>query len=628
MIHYVAVHGEPAAVARIRPRLPAALAETRLFDGELAEHGASDGTWALAALEAPDPTGQARLVIDGGRAMAINGPAQVADGSGAPLLPGTLAAWGHGGVGAVTEHLRGPYNLVALSSELGLEAFGDFSGMFPLYWRQVDGAVVVSMRSTTVARAVGPLEWDLEALAWMMGHAELFGDAMPAKGVRYLVPGTVLGAGPGPGTAVVRAVPDPVWPQGTESREDLDDDEWDAITADLVANLSALAAVGVPMRLRLSGGKDSRLVLALAHAAGLIDQFQAVTQGPPNGGEAEVAAAVAAAVGMPHRATGTPLPLEPPRRRWFERKRPANPVQPEPSQLPYDPDPVWRRLRQHAYRHEAIVSPWDGHTDPIRKFSADVSGFGGELYRIHAKRIRETNPQTVEALAELFVDYNQPHDPLGVLRPGVSHAQDTWLTEWVAATAEHVRLEIVPDTFYVNYHFGHWNGPLGQNTPPTIALNPLVSRRSVNLALQLSARARASDLVHYEVMRRTAPQLVTIPFLNDRWPDLIAERSPVPLPLEPYPVSSTIHPKWSRWQAQFLTHEAGTIDRLLADADAYTSFGDICDLAALRRELPTIGASKRGPASKQVLSAICIALTLLGRAEPFVDAPPRPALDA
>ena len=143
---------------------------------------------------------------------------------------------------------------MALSSELGLEAFGDFSGMFPLYWRQVDGAVVVSMRSTTVARAVGPLEWDLEALAWMMGHAELFGDAMPAKGVRYLVPGTVLGAGPDPAPrSSARARPGVA--AGRREPRRPRDDEWDAITADLVANLSALAAVGVPMRLRLSGGR-------------------------------------------------------------------------------------------------------------------------------------------------------------------------------------------------------------------------------------------------------------------------------------------------------------------------------------------------------------------------------------
>ena len=209
-----------------------------------------------------------------------------------------------------------------------------------------------------------------------------------------------------------------------------------------------------------------------------------------------------------------------------------------------------------------------------------MSGFGGELYRIHSKRIRKADPQSVEALAALFLDYNQPHDPLGVLRPDVSHRQDAWLTDWVRATAEHVRLELVPDTFYVNYHFGHWNGPLGQNTPPTIALNPNVSRLSVNLALGLSARARASDLVIYEVMRRTAPQLVTIPFLDDRWPDPIAERSPVPLPRKPYPVSSTIPAKWACWQAQFLTHEVDTIDRLLAEADADTDFGEICDLAA------------------------------------------------
>ena len=210
--------------------------------------------------------------------------------------------------------------------------------------------------------------------------------------------------------------------------------------------------------------------------------------------------------------------------------------------------------------------------------------------RIHAKRIRETNPQTVEALAELFVDYNQPHDPLGVLRPGASrsghvahrvgggHRRARTARDRARHLLRELPLRALERPAGAEHAADDRPQPprltsQRQPRPPAVGAGP--SQRSGALRGDATHRPAAG---HHPVPQRSLA-------------DLIAERSPVPLPLEPYPVSSTIHPKWSRWQAQFLTHEAGTIDRLLADADAYTSFGDICDLAALRRELPTIGAA-------------------------------------
>ena len=97
-----------------------------------------------------------------------------------------------------------------------------------------------------------------------------------------------------------------VWPEpgANGGRENLTPSEWDEITDALVTNFRTLRSSSDPLRLALSGGKDSRLCLALAKAAGLQGPHVTITNGPVDSPEVLCAAAVAEAAGFRHKRGG------------------------------------------------------------------------------------------------------------------------------------------------------------------------------------------------------------------------------------------------------------------------------------------------------------------------------------
>ena len=151
------------------------------------------------------------------------------------------------------------------------------------------------------------------------------------------------------------------------------------------------------------------------------------------------AATFARAAGFTHIRTGPPTAAS-------SNASPAEPA--------LDPGVVWRRLRQHAYRFEAIVCPWDGMTDPLRNTFLTIKGFGGEFYRraqfgaesYRPARFRLTEITTMETMVSMFADYHQPHDPIGVLRHDEAAFQTTWLKDWLHSAAHQVRFDVLPES--------------------------------------------------------------------------------------------------------------------------------------------------------------------------------------
>jgi hypothetical protein len=616
LIQFIVLTGTPAAIDRLAPHLRGALESTARCPGELTEHIGRSRTWAAAGISLPDPTGATRLVADDDAMVVMNGPALAAKGDQLRLAEGALQAFKAGGSAEVSRTLGGAYNFVGAAPGHGTEAYVDFSGLFPLYWHQGADFAVFSNRSATIGRLAGRGGWDLRAMAWLVGHGNLFGDDMPTAGVRYLPPGRQARVGWGRTDVQLSNSPAWVWPSPADDagRANLSSVEWDEITADLVDNFRALAAVDWPLHLFLTGGKDSRLCLALAKAAGLEERIATITNGSFDSPEVEVAALVAKTTGFSHERLGPPATMP-----AAEFAAAFN--------SPHDPQRRWRQLPQQAYRHDSIVSPWDGMTDPLRGLNLGVKGFGGEFYRrTNAKRFRRAHLTSLDTMAKMFIDFHQPHDPLGVLRPSESAFQDEWLTNWVHQTAKEVRFDLLPEKFYVDYRLGHWNGPMGQATPTRIVVNPLVSARAATKSLELSLEARGQERFHYEVMRRAAPELVSIPFLGDTWAEEIAADSSVELPRQAYPV--TVQPTAAvlqPWQWLFLGQESKAIRRLFSRAAGKTAMNDICDMRKFEAVAERSSEIERVPPAKAVFSGICIALSLLGEVEPFVDHAPPPA---
>ena len=612
MIHFVVVTGTPSAVERESRRLWHALETTRLQDGERIEHLGASRTWAVAAISSADRVCHARLAVDGDAMVVANGPMLAATGDQAHVIVDLLQRFRASGSDAVAAALGGSYNFVGIDPSIGVRALVDFSGLSPLYWHQAGDFAVFSNRSTTIGQLLSD-EWDVRALAWVIGHANLFDDQLPAKGVSYLPPGREARVAWGETQVRITESSTWVWPRPSDERgrDNLEPGEWDEITEGLVANFRALRPLPGPLRLDITGGKDSRLCLALAQAAGLRDRLETSTAGMVDSPEVEVAAAVAAVAGFAHRRIGPPA--KPPNETGPQMAKPAP---------PFDADRVWQLLRQRVYRYEAIVCAWSALQNPTAP-QLNIKGFGGELYRRgNAKQFGDKHFESLENLASMFVNYHQVHDPLGVLREREAEYQSEWLRTWVYSTAEHVRLDLLPEKFYVDFRLGHWSGPLLQDAPVNINLNPLLLTLAARKNTELSSAARGSERFHFEVMRRAAPELVGVPFLNDVWAPSIAADAPVEVASEPFPVTvkpigrviTGRNPGWA-----LMEHEEKAIAALFKEAARKTDMGAICDMRKLQRVARHASKLTKSAQVKELHSSIGTALALLGRAEPVLD---------
>jgi hypothetical protein len=610
VIHFVVAAGSPDAVRRLSSRLAPSLGDTGLFEGERIDLVGASQTWAAAATFVPDPTTRTRIAADPDSIVVVNGAAVARRGNQGDVADVALDAFRSGGTSAVATALGGTYNFVGVTPQTGLRAFSDFSTLYPLYWYQGPDFALLSNRSTTSAAVAESDGWDVRALAWVIGYANLFGAHMPAREVEHLRPGTEAQVDRGSGALRLVGSPTWVWPDASDGpgRDNLSDEEWEEATEALVANFALLHSFDGPLRLSLTGGKDSRLCLALAKAAGLGERIETFTAGGPGSPEVECAASVAHAAGVRHSARGASAPPT-------DAKVAAAPV--------FDPETTWRRLRQDAYRYEAVICGWSGLANQLRNATLSIKGFGGEFYRRgNAKQFRRKHVVSVDALAEMFVNYHSVHDPLEILQPDEAVFQRQWLRDWVYEAAKEVRLDVLPERFYVENRLGHWSGPLIQATPASKVVNPLLSSPAAKKNLELSMEARTSERFHFEVMRRAAPELVTVPFLSDTWADAIADDSPVDLPRDPYPstVNATKRVLTQRNQGwPFLETQSKAIASLFKEASRETDMAAVCDMRKLRKVARHSARLKKFAEVKELFSGVGVALVLLGRTEPVSD---------
>jgi hypothetical protein len=607
MIHFVAIAGSSAAIlTHARQLLPAVMA-TRFFTGDEVEWIDPLGRGAFAAIAAPDPAATRRWGATDDAFVAVNGPAFATADKQPSLIADALRSYTEGGTEEVARALTGTYNFVGFAPRFGLAAFTDYSGLYPLYWSRLSNLIVISNRSTTVARVAGSTSWDLHALAWVISRDTMLGDHMPAGDVRHLSPWEELRVTPDGRLSVERAR-SWIWPppDAEPGRNDLTSQEWDDLTDRLVAETRSLGRVTEPIDLYLTGGKDSRLCLALVKAAGLQGRVRTLTTGDSESREVAYARVVAQAAGFEHRRVGKPALASGP---GTQRS------QMQPRQTP--PAAIWKRLAAHAYRHEAIVSPWDLAGGSMES-TINIKGFGGAYYRrSHLRWFSEHDATTLPAMTDRIVRMNW--DPLRVLRSRESARQAAWLREWVEQEAARVRLDLLPEKYYADFRLAHWNGPLTQSRPGEVQTNPLFQREATQTFIRLSVSARQQERFHYEVMRRAAPELVALPFLDDSWPTGRDEEAVPATTATATPAKAGPRPRaLGTWQWHFLATEERAIEQLFKDARK-TEMSAICNMRRLRRIARNAATIDRVMYARSLLSAINVAIVLLGRSEPVLD---------
>jgi len=354
----------------------------------------------------------------------------------------------------------------------------------PVYLAELPGAVVVSDRAGWAAATAGRLRdpdpvmiGAFLALGYPLGGATAYRDvralgsdrALRAAGGRLVVtraPREHDAGGPGGAAAVAAALADAVRP---------------------------LAGADAPVQLSLTGGKDSRLVVAALAAAGV--PFEARTHGFADHPDVIVAGLIARRLGAGHTVT-----------------EPAAPGTPGPAD-------VLARIRASVLVSDGMLSAFEnaGRPDPPPGGGrVEAGGHGGELLRGGYAQAAWRTPAPLGAAAGVELFRRMTTRRLSLLRPDAARSYLASLTPAATWLARGPLAAL--DRFYLVNRAGRWSAAARQAYLLRSPLaQPLFADQVVLAARAVPLRDRMSDRLHRDVLARLCPGLLDIPLAGTPW---------------------------------------------------------------------------------------------------------------
>lgn len=366
-----------------------------------------------------------------------------------------------------------------------LEAFGDPAGLHQLFY-PVDDAAIISNRAGFVATISGRKQPDPDAGLWLGAIGYRVGRASAWAGVRQLHQGARLSADEA-GSRICRAE------FRLPARRGYDRGGAALLCEGMEQAKAAirLAADKGSLDLPITGGKDSRAVLALALAAGLRPSL--FTRGYAGHPDVVVGELIAARTGLTHR-----------------REPPLG------SDLRADlsPQAFLRLLATIAWQADGNMGGWDNVSGRTVGQETLVSGHLGEVLKAYAKRMPE-GPLDPVAMVRL----QAPFDPMDVLHaPARARLSDQLADQMATARNAGAEEGDLPDLFYWHNRVPNWLGGIrGIKSFERQPILPLGVPALMRLAFQMTAAERKTELAHYKLIEAAAPALIDLPFAHQSW---------------------------------------------------------------------------------------------------------------
>ncbi len=364
-----------------------------------------------------------------------------------------LASWLHANpIEDAHEHLYGLYAALRLDSDGAGMAVTDLLGGGSLYHSENARWFALSNRAgLAAAAAVGfesVPERDPLAMGWLVFWDSTLADDSGYWDATRLVFNHLIAFGPN-GAAHIEKRPHPFWhrpgpnPTSGDYASMLDE-----LDADLRAELRTIARLPVDdFELRLSGGKDSRMLAALLHDEGLADRFRFHTYGHPEHADVIGARLVAEKLGL----------------RWTFEARTGIPAAQEA-----------RRLHRHTFLVEGFTNGWDSTGIPIPERGVSLSGVGGECTIFGRTSTAGINVQTVDEVKALYA-VKDNFDEFKMLLPDVRQHYHRVVDDWVdTQAADGNEPNRISSLFITQQRTRCWAGP-SLALKPSLWLGPFLT---------------------------------------------------------------------------------------------------------------------------------------------------------
>ncbi len=379
----------------------------------------------------------------------------------------------------VGDHLSGHYARIDLDSSGRGTVQQDPYGLHPLYMGNACGVSLIANRPQLIAFEIERLtgkraERDHCFAAWLALSGYPIGNRTGYEDVRCIPFGATVRID----TAhrIRFSSRTPPWRLSTK---DLDVSCIDRIEAELIANLRAsIRAMSAPPRLLLTGGRDSRLVLALAVRAGLLRDVEIVTYGKADLPDAIVAKDIATRLGLHHTLLN-----------WD------------------DGVTTQHQLCAHVHRVAGAVSPIDSNISLSKEGRIGMSGLLGETLRTNWSD--KPDYQDLESVVTGYLS--------GVLgRSGLLHRDPytTALSEGLKCLLEPVEQLARPadllDIYYLQHRVRRWLGARPERLADEFL--PLYYPPATELAFQMGWSERVVGRIHDTIIERAGRLLSEPPY--------------------------------------------------------------------------------------------------------------------
>ncbi len=357
-----------------------------------------------------------------------------------------------------------------------------------------------SLAAWSVKGAVVPPELDPLGVCGLAYTKHLIGERTGFAGVRSLPIGKSVKFAPGSGaTAIDRSPPwEPQSDLQTMTAVELLDLAHEALAEELRASLT------FPSRLvftDLTGGKDSRLILAVALTAGLSDQMVFRTDGPLTIADVTIAKELAALARL--RWIGSEeLPT-------YYRNHLGAPDPNSTIDLPNDTS--WAQsARNYARTTAGICNLWQPKPSSGDSRVARISGLTGE-------GLRSTLGFDLPTETALVRRFDRHFGHLELLQPdALQRYRREWIDDLLGDKGTNASCNDRYDAFLLRTQVRSNFGPRQEVTPIHL-LMPLSSLIAVRAAFALGGAARTNERIHHEIVTRASPALAHHRFAKGGW---------------------------------------------------------------------------------------------------------------
>lgn len=385
-----------------------------------------------------------------------------------------------------------------------------------VYYAENERTAVVSSRAMIAgAAAVGTtrLELDPDFVRTVVSMSITAHYATAFRHVRFLGVDESLSFGPegltvediGPGFIID--------PNLTEAYLRSPDQYWDEAFERMKASLALLDVTSDELEFPLSGGKDSRLLLALLLATGRRERIAGIhTWGPTVDPEVHAAKIVCEVLDLPHRNVDSTTVTS-------ERSV-----------------PLADKLAAHLLTTEGEMSPsslplgtWRVQPDHRTSITGQASGLRDQAKHRH--------PDAREAVARWFDVYFAHGDTLRTLRPASQQRNIDDIESFLdRIEASGLAWSDAPTLHRLRRWTGRWTSRLwkAKNSlgyAPFLFVDPDI----VTMTMSAGAASRHREEFHAEFMRRLDPRLMRLPFAGQSWREEMyrglfpSEQQPEPL---------------------------------------------------------------------------------------------------